>query len=55
MNTNPTARPTNPRLARVLRIGGGVLALLMAIGFGVQMQADHHIVALAPVVSAEHA
>jgi hypothetical protein len=41
MNTTPT----NPRLAWVLRIVGGVLGLLLAVGFGVQMQHDHHIAA----------
>lgn len=56
MSTNrPASRPTNRRLAWVLRIVLGVGTLLAAIGFGVQMQADHHIVALAPAVSAQHA
>lgn len=53
MNITPASRPTNRRLAWALRIGGGVLALLLAIGFGVQMQHDHHIVALTPAVSAQ--
>jgi len=50
-----TPTPTNRRLAWVLRIGGGGLALLLAVGFGVQVQYDHHIIALAPAVSAQRA
>lgn len=55
MNTTPKIRPTNRRLAWALRIVGGVLGLLLAVGFGVQMQHDHHIAAPAAAAPAQRA